>query len=98
MKGRRGMGFIMLAHSISRGDVMENFRVVVWCQSCRGDDEGCFGGGNGLIDGAFESWEDADKAGVHYCAQLPYQYRIVHTGSLQEFTPASDPFAGSMPL
>jgi hypothetical protein len=38
--------------------------------------------GHGLIDGIFKSWEDADKAGVHYCSDLPYQYRIVHPGSL----------------
>lgn len=92
------MEFNMLARSILRGDIMERFRVVVWCQSCNGDEEGCFGGGTGLLDGAFESWEDADKAGVRYCAKLPYQYRIVHTGSLQVSTPASDYFAGSTPL
>jgi hypothetical protein len=58
--------------------MMKKFRVVVWCESCRGDDEGCFGGGNELIDGAFESWEAAERAGVRYCSDLPYQYRIVH--------------------
>lgn len=61
--------------------MMEKFRVVVWCESCRGDDEGCFGGGNEVIDGAFESQEDAERAGVHYCSDLPYQYRIVHSGA-----------------
>ncbi|MBS0269664.1 MAG: hypothetical protein JSS54_11875 [Proteobacteria bacterium] len=61
--------------------MMEKFRVVVWCESCRGDDEGCFGGGNEVIQGAFESFEAAEQAGQHYCAGLPYQYRIVFAAS-----------------
>ncbi|HET6390248.1 MAG TPA: hypothetical protein VFG26_12905 [Hyphomicrobium sp.] len=60
---------------------MEKFRVVVWCESCRGDDEGCFGGCDEVIDGAFESVEDAERAGVHYCSNMPYQYRVVHSGA-----------------
>ena len=55
---------------------MEKFKVVVWCDSCRGDDEGCFGGSAEVIGEAFQSWEDAAKAGAEYCAELPYRYRI----------------------
>ena len=56
---------------------MEKFKVVVWCDSCRGDDEeGCFGGSAEVIGEAFESWETAAKAGAQYCGELPYRYRI----------------------
>lgn len=78
--GLHGMAINLLVRSVSRGCMMEKFRVVVWCESCRGDDEGCFGGGNEVIQGAFESFEAAEQAGLHYCADLPYQYRIVHAG------------------
>jgi hypothetical protein len=61
---------------IFEGSAMEKFRVVVWCESCRGDDEGCFGGSAEVIGAAFPSWEDAQKAGAHYCSDLPYQYRV----------------------
>jgi hypothetical protein len=57
-------------------NVMDNFRVVVWCEACRGDDEGCFGGLSGVLEGHFESREEADRAGAHYCAALPYRYRV----------------------
>ena len=50
---------------------MEKFRVVVWCDSCRNDEDGCFGGSAEVIGSAFESWEDAAKAGAEYCAELP---------------------------
>ena len=37
---------------------MEKFKVVVWCDLCRGDDEeGCFGGSEEVIGEAFESWD-----------------------------------------
>ncbi|MGA6942878.1 MAG: hypothetical protein WBZ27_12840 [Pseudolabrys sp.] len=55
---------------------MEKFRVLVWCDSCRNDEDGCFGGSAEVIGSAFESWEDAAKAGAEYCVELPYRYRI----------------------
>ena len=56
---------------------MEKFKVVVWCDSCRGDvEEGCFGGSEEVIGEAFESWEAAAKAGAQSCGELPYRYRI----------------------
>jgi hypothetical protein len=55
---------------------MDKFRVIVWCESCRDDEEGCFGGSAEVIGSAFESWEDAERAGAHYCSDLPYRYRI----------------------
>jgi hypothetical protein len=66
----------ILAESLSRGYVMDKFRVIVWCESCRGDDEGCFGGSAEVIGAAFPSWDDAQRAGAHYCSDLPYRYRI----------------------
>ena len=33
---------------------MEKFRVVVWCNSCRDDEDGCFGGSADVIGSAFE--------------------------------------------
>jgi hypothetical protein len=55
---------------------MGRFQVVVWCEACRGDDEGCFGGTSEVIGEAFDTREDADRAGAHYCTDLPYQYRV----------------------
>ncbi|WP_024275415.1 hypothetical protein [Hyphomicrobium sp. 802] len=55
---------------------MDKYRVVVWCESCRGDDEGCFGGSSEVIGAQFETWEEAEKAGAHYCFDLPYRYRV----------------------
>ena len=55
---------------------MEKFRVVVWCDSCRNDEDGCFSGSAEVIGSAFESCEDAAKAGAEYCVELPYRYRI----------------------
>jgi hypothetical protein len=55
---------------------MSKYRLVVWCASCRNDDGGCFGGGSEIIGAAFESWEDAAKAGEQYCDGLPYLYCI----------------------
>ena len=55
---------------------MDKFQVVVWCESCRGDDEGCFGGASEVIGEAFETREQAEKAGAHYCFDLPYHYRV----------------------
>jgi hypothetical protein len=55
---------------------MDRFRVVVWCEACRGDDEGCFGGVAQVIGAAYESHEAAEKAGAHYCSDLPYRYRV----------------------
>ena len=55
---------------------MEKYRVLVWCESCRGDDEGCFGGTAEIIGDSFQSWDDAAKAGAQYCGDLPYRYRI----------------------
>jgi hypothetical protein len=53
---------------------MEKFRVLVY--SCRQDEEGCFADSAEVIGSAFESWEDAAKAGAEYCAEPPYWYRI----------------------
>ena len=40
---------------------MEKFKVVVWCDSCRGDDEeGCFGGSEEVIGEAFASWDEEE--------------------------------------
>lgn len=55
---------------------MEKYKVVVWCESCRGDDEGCFGGSAEVIGSAFPSWEEAAQAATQYCADLPYRYQI----------------------
>jgi hypothetical protein len=55
---------------------MSKFRVVVWCDSCQGDDEGCFGGKHHVIGDDFGSRDDAEQAGAHYCTDLPYHYRI----------------------
>jgi hypothetical protein len=55
---------------------MSKFRVVVWCDSCQGDDEGCFGGKHHTIGGDFDTREDAEQAGAHYCTDLPYHYRV----------------------
>jgi hypothetical protein len=52
------------------------FRVRVWCNACRDDIEGCFGGSSALIDGCFETHEEARQAAVEYCGSLPYGYRI----------------------
>ena len=43
---------------------MDKFQVVVWCESCAGDDEGCFGGASEVIGEAFETREQAEKAGA----------------------------------
>jgi len=55
---------------------MAKFKVVVWCDHCRNDAEGCFGGGTETIGSSFESWEDAQKAAEEYCGHLPYGYRV----------------------
>jgi len=55
---------------------MDKFRVVVWCEACRGDDEGCFGGKAQVIGAEFENRDEAERAGAHYCTDLPYQYRV----------------------
>jgi hypothetical protein len=55
---------------------MRKYKVVVWCDQCRNDAEGCFGGVTETIGSAFESWDDAEKAGAEYCGQLPYGYRV----------------------
>jgi hypothetical protein len=52
------------------------FRVRVWCNACRDDDEGCFGGGSAILDGYFETRDEAHKAAAEYCGNLPYGYRI----------------------
>lgn len=52
------------------------FRVRVWCNACRDDEEGCFGGGSAILDGYFETREEAHSAAVEYCGNLPYGYRI----------------------
>jgi len=55
---------------------MGTFQVVVWCEACQGDEEGCFGGANQVLPAVFGSCEDAERAGAHYCAALPYRYRV----------------------
>lgn len=52
------------------------YRVRVWCEACRDDAEGCFGGCSAIIDGYFETRREAQKAAVEYCGSLPYNYRI----------------------
>jgi hypothetical protein len=54
---------------------MEKYKVVVWCDSCRGDDEG-FDGSAEVIGSEFRSWEEAANAANEYCADLPYRYQI----------------------
>jgi hypothetical protein len=60
---------------------MEKFRVLVWCESCRDDDEGCFGGESEVIGSDFSNRDDAERAGMEYCASLPYRYRVEETES-----------------
>lgn len=55
---------------------MRKFKVVVWCDNCRYDAEGCFNGSTEVIGSAFETWEDAQKAAAEYCCDLPYSYRV----------------------
>ncbi len=69
----------MLIRGLSEGKVMGKFQVVVWCEACQGDEEGCFGGAVQVLPGVFGSREDAEKAGAHYCADLPYRYRVEPT-------------------
>lgn len=67
----------MAAGGLSTGKAnMEKFRVIVWCDACRGDEEGCFGGGYELIGSSYETREDAERAGTEYCGALPYSYRV----------------------
>lgn len=72
---------------------MDKFRVIVWCKSCRGDDEGCFGGSDEVIGAAFKSWEDAEKAGAHYCSDLPYRYRVEQEDPICETSGEAHQFA-----
>lgn len=55
---------------------MAKFKVVVWCDHCLHDVEGCFGGGVETIGRSFESWDDAQKAAAEYCGHFPYGYRV----------------------
>ena len=55
---------------------MSKFKVVVWCDHCLNDVEGCFGGATETIGSAFETWDAAQKAAEEYCGHLPYSYRV----------------------
>lgn len=55
---------------------MGKFRVLVWCDVCCDDAEGCFGGGREFIGSAFETRADAEKAGAEYCCSLPYSFIV----------------------
>jgi hypothetical protein len=55
---------------------MAKFRVVVWCDHCRNDSEGCFSGSAETIGSSFETWDDAQKAATEYCGHHPYSYRV----------------------
>jgi hypothetical protein len=52
--------------------MMEKFRVLVWRESGQDDEDRSAE----VIGAAFQSWEDAAKAGAEYCGGLPYRYRI----------------------
>lgn len=55
---------------------MAKYKVVVWCDHCRNDAEGCFGGATEVIGSSYETWEDAQKAAEEYCGHRPYGYRV----------------------
>jgi hypothetical protein len=55
---------------------MRRFKVVVWCDNCQNDVEGCFSGGTETIGSAFETWDDAQRAAAEYCGNMPYSYRV----------------------
>jgi hypothetical protein len=55
---------------------MRKFKVVVWCDHCQNDAEGCFAGGTETIGSSFETWDDARKAAEEYCGHFPYGYRV----------------------
>ena len=67
---------IVLGGFLTGKATMEKFRVLVWCESCREDDEGCFGGGVEVIARDLSNRDDAERAGAEYCASLPYHYRV----------------------
>ncbi len=58
---------------------MRNFRVLVWCDACRGDDEGCFGGEAGVLRETFRTYDAAVEAARTYCTDLPYRFRVEET-------------------
>lgn len=74
---------------------MGKFQVVVWCEACQGDEEGCFGGAIQVLPAVFGSREEAEKAGTHYCADLPYRYRVEPAASAHA---VSAPSNGREPL
>ena len=55
---------------------MRKYKVVVWCEVCGLNHEGCFGGGTETIGSSYETWEDAHKAATEYCGDHPYSYRV----------------------
>lgn len=55
---------------------MEKFRVIVWCNSCRDDEDGCFAGGYELIGSNFTTRRDAERAGAEYCGDHQYGFRV----------------------
>jgi hypothetical protein len=55
---------------------MSKFQVRVWCEACRGDPEGCFGGVSELISNRFATREEAEARALEYCGSLPYSYRV----------------------
>lgn len=58
---------------------MGKFRVRIWCEACREDPEGCFGGVSELMTTHFETREEAEATALEYCGSLPYGYRIEET-------------------
>ena len=59
---------------------MGKFQVHVWCEACRGDPEGCFGGASHPMPGWFPTSEQAEFAARRYCGSLPYGYRVEPVG------------------
>lgn len=55
---------------------MSRFRVRVWCDACRGDVEGCFGGSSELMPKYFSTSEEARRAAIEYCGSWPYSYVV----------------------
>jgi hypothetical protein len=55
---------------------VSRFRVRVWCDACRGDVEGCFGGSSELMPKYFATSEEARRAAIEYCGSWPYSYVV----------------------
>jgi len=55
---------------------VSRFRVRVWCDACRGDVEGCFGGSSELMPKYFATCEEARRAAIEFCGSWPYGYVV----------------------